>query len=578
MDTSGYWDRVAWRRLRRRRVLRGGAVGVVGLAIAGCANTTAPAVAPTTAPAAPAAATRAPEGSGAAAPAATTAAPQPKLGGTIQTMTTSAERNLDPHASTGAAGGSIGALISYSGLLTYKWGPDVKPPSYIPTGDLAESWTQADDTTYIFKLRPGVKFHNKAPVNGRELVADDIVYSYNRVIALKNYAGFLAGVAKMEAADKSTFKLTLDKPNADILNNLAVYNLVIVAKERADQTGGDLGDLPQIGTGPFTVDSFTVNERLVMKRNPDYFIKGKPYTDGMEALRSVGDPSRMVSSFRAGAINFLMSGLTIQQAEDVKKAMPNAVVTYIPVDRAQVEFIINASNDLFKDVRVRQALNKAIDRKAIIDSVFSGRGRLSSGFSFPDASYQLPDAELTKLLGRDVEGAKKLLADAGKGSGLSFEILASTALSGSFVSAAEVMQANLKEVGVTATIKPADSPTYLTAQGNGNFQVSVAAFAQGAPGSALYSRYYTGGGQNYAKFSDPDLDKLIDQQAVLVKDEAARKKVLQDIQRKVIEDAVALPLVGYDSPMVFLPDTKGVYPPSIPTLHNTFWIDLWFDK
>ena len=73
-------------------------------------------------------------------------------------------------------------------------------------------------------------------------------------------------------------------------------------------------------------------------------------------------------------------------------------------------------------------------------------------------------------------------------------------------------------------------------------------------------------------------DTLIDQQAVMVKDEAGRKKVLQDVQRKIIEDAVILPLVGYDSPMIFVPETRGVYPPSIPTLHNTFWRDVWFDK
>src|SRR5262249_31629483 len=155
-----------------------------------------------------------------------------------------------------------GALNCYSGLLTYKWGPDVKAPAYIPTGDLAESWTQPDDVTYLFKIRPGVKFHNIAPVNGREVVADDIVFSFNHVIAMKSYASFLAGVTKMEAPDKSTFKLTVDKPNADILNNLAVLNLAIVAKERADQTGGDLGDLPVVGTGPFIAESFAVNERL----------------------------------------------------------------------------------------------------------------------------------------------------------------------------------------------------------------------------------------------------------------------------------------------------------------------------
>jgi peptide/nickel transport system substrate-binding protein len=316
----------------------------------------------------------------------------------------------------------------------------------------------------------------------------------------------------------------------------------------------------------------------VLKRNPDYFLKGRPYLDGMEFIRSVGDPARMATAFRGGQINALVSGLTLQAADDVKKAMPNVVVSYTPTDRAQGEFLINAGNDLFKDVRVRQAINKATDRKAIIDTVFLGRARLTTGFSFPDASYSLPDAELTKLLGRDVEGAKKLLADAGKGAGFNLEILASTVLSGSFVTSAEIMQANLKDIGVTATIKPVDSPTYLTALQNGNYQVALSAFGQGGPSSSLYARYYTGGAQNYAKFSNPDLDKLIDQQAVMAKDPEGRKKVLQDIQRKLTDDAVTLATILFDTPQVYLPEMKGVYPPTIAVQHPTFWVDVWFDK
>src|SRR5262249_22608366 len=155
-------------------------------------------------------------------------APPPKLGGTLRTMATAVERNLEPHVAGGInATGNNGPLICYSQLLTYKWGADVKPPSYIAAGDLAESWTQPDDLTYIFKLRPGVKWHNIAPVNGRELVAEDIVYSYNRVREQRSYAAFLTGVVRMETPDRATLRLTLDKPNPDLLNNLGQYSLPI---------------------------------------------------------------------------------------------------------------------------------------------------------------------------------------------------------------------------------------------------------------------------------------------------------------------------------------------------------------
>src|SRR5262245_39614166 len=114
MATASYWDRYN-RRLKRRQVLRGGATGRAGLPLAGCAQTTAP---PTSAPAAAVPTTAAPAAAG---PAPTPTVVSPKLGGTVKTMGTSPERNLEPHNSGGAAGGAIGALICYSTLLTYKW-------------------------------------------------------------------------------------------------------------------------------------------------------------------------------------------------------------------------------------------------------------------------------------------------------------------------------------------------------------------------------------------------------------------------------------------------------------------------
>ena len=171
----------------------------------------------------------------------------------------------------------------------------------------------------------------------------------------------------------------------------------------------------------------------------------------------------------------------------------------------------------------------------------------------------------------------QLLQQAGV-SNLSFEIIAPTNLSGAFVTSAELMQANLKEIGVTTTIKTADTATFLTAQQNGTFFVSVGAYALGGPSAYLSSRVYTGSPLNYPKFSDPELDKMIDQQATMAKDEAGRKKVLQDIQRRIIDNAATLPLVLYDFPIVQVPEMKDLYPPTYTSSHNTFWVSVWFDK
>ncbi|MCL6650415.1 MAG: hypothetical protein K6U89_19120, partial [Chloroflexi bacterium] len=251
---SDYWTR----RLTRRRVLRGTALGVIGLGLAACST---PAAGPT--PAAPS------TPAGGAAPtrvagSPTPAARQPKRGGALKSMATFNWRTQDPHLTGGPAAG-VGGMLAYSQLLTYKWGADIKPPAYIVTPDLAESWSQTDETTYVFKIRPNVKFHNIAPVNGRTLDAEDIKVSFERIIDKRAYAANLAGVTKIEAPDKTTLRLTLDRPNADLLSNLASPYMVILPKELADR---DLTEGPTIGTGAWIQEAYEPGQRWAGRRNP----------------------------------------------------------------------------------------------------------------------------------------------------------------------------------------------------------------------------------------------------------------------------------------------------------------------
>jgi peptide/nickel transport system substrate-binding protein len=557
----------AARRLSRRGLLGSAAAGLAGLGVAACTPSAASPAAPAAAPAATAgpAATRAP------------VAAQPKRGGTLRVMGGSDGRNVEPHVAGGASGAAgRGPLLCYSQLLAYKSAPDLKPPSYIPAPDLAESWTKADDVTYIFKLRAGVKFHNLPPVNGREFVAEDLLFTYDRIRALKSFAAYLAGIAKQEAIDRYTFKITLDKPNADLLDSLSNSNLVIVAKEAVEGVSGKLDDGPTIGTGPWIFESWKVNERFVAKRNPEYFLSGRPYLDAFEGLTNT-DGSNFVNALRGGAADVVATGLSSQQGLDLEKAMPGGKVLYIPWDRTTTELMLNANLDLFKDIRVRQAISKAIDRKAIVDSVWLGKAEPTVGLSFPDPSFRLADAEMNQLLGRDVEGARRLLAQAGA-SGLSFEILAPTYQAGAFIAMTELIQANLKDIGVSTTITPVDSQTLTAAQVAGNFKALTGTFASAAPNGWLPTRYKTGGAQNWVKVSDPEMDRLIDQQFVMVNDPDGRKKVLQDIQRKIISDAIYVPLVLYYAPTAMRPEVKDCYPPANPSLQYKFWIDTWLDK
>ena len=111
----------------------------------------------------------------------------------------------------------------------------------------------------------------------------------------------------------------------------------------------------------------------------------------------------------------------------------------------------------------------------------------------------------------------------------------------------------------------------------GNFQAMAGVASIAAPNGWLYARYYTGGPQNWVKFGSAEMDKLIDQQAVLVKDPEGRKKILQDIQRKIIDAAVYIPIILYHGPTAMRREVKDCFPPLGVSSHNTFWVDTWLD-
>src|SRR5262245_51575571 len=275
MGEQSYWDCRATR-LGRRRFVGGALLGTVGLAggVACATSAPAPAPAPTTAAAVPAA-TSAPA---AAAAAPTAAAPAVKYGGVFRYPVVGEAANQDPHDLTTILFFGQGFGNAYSRLVKATAGPERKDDNVRIVGDVADSWTQPDDNTYLFKLRSDVKFHNIAPVNGRLLIADDVKYSFERQKALGKSASFLQAMDKIEVVDKLTLKVTLPTPDADFLQTLAGGWNVIVAKEAVDLKG-DLKEGPTIGSGAFIADKWEPQARAALKKNPDYFLKGVPYVD-----------------------------------------------------------------------------------------------------------------------------------------------------------------------------------------------------------------------------------------------------------------------------------------------------------
>jgi peptide/nickel transport system substrate-binding protein len=556
-----------------------GLMGGSGLLLAGVGCATTPGTPTAVVASAPTAAA----GAGlptAAVPIATPspAPPPQKRGGTLHSSTSNSWPDLDPHQTSNSSVFGLGIGVYSSRLLKFRL-QGVQLPAFIPTGDAAESWEQPDDVTYIFKLRANAKWQNIPPVNGRPLVAEDIVYSFGR----QRTAGFpnasiLDGLAKIEAVDRATVKLTTSAPAADFLINVAAPYSLIVAKEAVDLKG-DLKEGPLVGTGPFIVESTDPRGTSVARRNPDYFIPGQPFIDGYEYI-VIPDAQTRSSAFRAGTIDFLLHGsVSVDEAATLKRANPAFNVLMVKGLGSGTDFGLKLDRPPFNDLRVRRAVYKAIDPRTIIDTAY-GSGWMSVGFAMPSVEWALPQDEIAGLYKRDLPGARQLLKEAGMENGFDFTFSVHN-INPSYVSAGELIVAQLKEANIRATTKPVDAATYSgQVQGRGDFEAFLGS-SNGAPSAdaALSGQYHSKGSRNITKVNDPKLDQMIERQSTLGRNPDERKKALLEIQRYILDQAYLHQIQSFESPTVVQPYLRDYFPGfgSLQTEPDK-WSIVWLDK
>src|SRR5262249_31295701 len=186
---------------------------------------------------------------------------------------------LDPHLTIEFLTHSYVSL-AYSQLVRFPNGPEQKSPtdfSIVP--DLAERWTVSKDgKVYTFSLKKGVRFHNKPPVNGRELTAEDVKYSLERFMAKSSFRDRFEPVSAIDVADRYTVRISLKEPYAPFLNHLATPSFCAILPREAEEKFKDYNHPDAvIGTGPFVLKSYDKGVRAVFERNPNYFTKDLPY-------------------------------------------------------------------------------------------------------------------------------------------------------------------------------------------------------------------------------------------------------------------------------------------------------------
>ncbi len=469
------------------------------------------------------------------------AAQTPKRGGTINVRAWDPP-HWDPHL-TISYKTHIAYSFTHSRLLKYKVGPGVAPGSFQIEGDLAESWSQPNETTYLFKLRKGVRFHAKAPVNGREVTAEDVVYSIDRFRTVKGNANayMLSSVDKVETPDKYTVKITLKEPYVWLLDMLANSHAVpIIAKECVEKFGDLKRHEATVGTGPWMLDSYRPNVGFTFVRNPSYFLAGLPHIERVEVFVDEDNASRM-AAFLAGKYDLgwefmgIINRVDWVQIRDVLKTKRPKLQTVEFTTPVLSHISMRTDKAPFSDVRVRRAMSMAIDRRAIIDALYEGVGTLNPAVPAALRDWSIPMDQLGEGLANykyDPAAAKKLLAEAGVPNGFSATMEFTTYGSTVLVDMSQLVLKYLKDVGIDAKLVTKEYGAYISSTFYGKFDTLAFGPQTGfqEPDNHLFGQYYPGELKNQSHINDPVVaDMLIRQRRT--QDPAKRREVIFDIQR-----------------------------------------------
>jgi peptide/nickel transport system substrate-binding protein len=467
----------------------------------------------------------------------------PKKGGTLSLKLWDPP-HWDPHL-TISYKTHIPYTFTHSRLVKHRAGPAVVPGTFPLEGDLAESWTQPSETTYVFKLRKGVRWQNKPPVNGRELTADDIVYSIERFRTVKGNANayMLSSLDKVEALDKYTVRFTLKETYAWFLDILANPMAVAIIPKECVEKFGDLKKFEAtVGTGPWMLDSYRPNVGFTLVRNPNYFVPGLPHIEKIEAFVDEDKASR-IAAFLAGKYDLgtefpgsIDRVDWVQIKDNLKQKRPNLKTAEFP---ANVMSHLYFRNDKapFSDVRVRRAMSMAVDRKGIVDAVQEGVGVMNPAVPAALKEWSIPPDQLGEGLQYfkyDPAAARKLLAEAGYPKGFPATIDFTTYGANVLVDMAQLVLKYLKDVGIDAKLNTKEYGAYIATTFYGKYD-SMAFGPQTPflePDNFLYGQYYPSETKNHGHINDPILaDMLVRQRRTL--DPAKRREVIYEVQRHI---------------------------------------------
>jgi peptide/nickel transport system substrate-binding protein len=443
--------------------------------------------------------------------------------------------------------------------------------------NLAEDWSQPDDTTYVYTLREGVKFHD-----GSELTPEDVKFSIERHLdgKLGSYlAQFHERVDSVDVTGPNEVTVNLSEPDATWKYAAANQSSSIVSKAFVEQNGDDTGAVGQpktgvVCTGPYQFDSWTPGQSIQLTAFADYW-DGEPKVGAID-FRVVEDEQTLVSGLNSGEIDGTIQQISGQAAQQLDSSQVNL----LEGSSVNVAFLaFNTQRPPFDDVRVRQAMSYALDKQGIVDSVYAGYAQESKSPAPPDLwtyseeTWQTAYDELPDYA-QDIDQATQLIQQAGA-DGASADLVYTGDVD---AQTAIAVQDAASQIGLKITprkLPPAQLTALQYADGPKDYDSTLLTWGSDFPDPIGNLNYPFNSGlpvTNVVEYANPEVDRLLDEARGTVDDEG-RADLLQQAQAIIVEEQ---PWAVYAWPDVLMPLNSRLATDYEP---NGFWyFQSWSDE
>jgi peptide/nickel transport system substrate-binding protein len=415
---------------------------------------------------------------------------------------------------------------------------DEKKDAWVP--HIAESWKNIEGNTWEFKLRQGVKFHD-----GSDLTADDVVWSYNRMKTEKDskQAPVIADVDEITAPDKYTVRIHTKNPDAAFVGRLD--NRVIMSKAYHEKLGTEAADKQQIGTGPYKFKEWLPGQRLVLEKSTNYWGPFKPTWDEV-VFRIIPEEEARITALTNGEVD-VISNVSPQNHDRLNNSGSAKAVGV----RGQRMLFVGLSPivEPLKNEKVRQAINYAVDKEAIIKGILQGRAYVMEGPIGPGMySY---DEKLQPTYGFNLDKAKQLLTEAGYPNGFEVDFFTP---SDRYIRDKDISTAivgMLSKIGIKANLKTPEWATFSDEYNKGMYPMYLIGRGSVVDPSEYLHQYFRTGVTKRLQFSDPEVDAALRAEQREF-DEAKRVELLRKAQSMIMQKAPVVFLLQYE-------DTYGAH-------------------